>query len=99
MGAWEGRSHFGSRQSSGELEGIQGGARVASSACPVTRGALRTFACPATRGASVVENQCIMDTMFTRIAVRDVLTLASVTLIVSVCVWWLFHDLNGLEDA
>ena len=40
-----------------------------------------------------------MNTMFTRIAVRDVLTLASVTLIVSVCVWLLFHDLNGLEDA
>ena len=36
----------------------------------------------------------IMDTLFTRIAVRDVVTVASVSLIVSVCVWCLFDDLN-----
>ena len=34
--------------------------------------------------ASVVEDECIMDTGVTRIAVRDVVTLASVRLIVSV---------------
>ena len=69
MGAWEGRRQF----------GIQAGARVVSSARPMSRVRTMTSSC-----ASVVENECVMDSLFTRIAVRDVLGVASVSLIASV---------------